>query len=194
MPARLRILCLHGFAQSAAQFRARTGALRRALKQRAELLYAEGPHHLPMEEGLGRFCWWRHNDGCYEGAEESLAYLERLVEENEVDGVLGFSQGAVVAALLAAMPDRFPRLRLLICIGGFLPRDAALLSHFADPIPVPSLHVAGRADQIVPLDQSTALAARFSDAEVLLHDSGHYIPADGESKRVYRALMDRVTA
>lgn len=40
----LRILCLAGFRQSRRGFREKTGALRKALRGRAELVCLNGPH------------------------------------------------------------------------------------------------------------------------------------------------------
>lgn len=42
--AKARVLCLHGFAQDAATFRAKTGAIRKALKSRCEFVYVDAPH------------------------------------------------------------------------------------------------------------------------------------------------------
>jgi|TARA_B110000008_G_scaffold272801_1_gene306092 dienelactone hydrolase len=39
-----RVLCLHGFAQDAATFRAKTGAIRKALKSKCEFVYLDGTH------------------------------------------------------------------------------------------------------------------------------------------------------
>jgi hypothetical protein len=44
---RLRILCLHGFRQSARSFEGRTHALRRRLKDLADLVFIDAPHELP---------------------------------------------------------------------------------------------------------------------------------------------------
>lgn len=48
---RLRVLCLAGFRQSERGFREKTGALRKALRGRAELVCLSGPH--PVPEGAG---------------------------------------------------------------------------------------------------------------------------------------------
>ena len=39
-----RVLCLHGFAQDAATFLAKTGAIRKALKSKCEFVYLDGTH------------------------------------------------------------------------------------------------------------------------------------------------------
>ena len=45
---RLRILCLHGFRQSASGFRGRSAALAKRLAPVAELAFADAPHPLPL--------------------------------------------------------------------------------------------------------------------------------------------------
>lgn len=41
---KLRVLCLHGYGQSAELFRNRTGSLRKGMKSRLEFIYVDGPH------------------------------------------------------------------------------------------------------------------------------------------------------
>lgn len=47
----LRVLCLAGFRQSERGFREKTGALRKALRGRAELVCLSGPHPVTDAEG-----------------------------------------------------------------------------------------------------------------------------------------------
>ena len=66
----------------------------------------------------------------YEGCEESLRYIEQVLQdEGPFDGVIGFSQGAVLAHLLLA-GGAHPELRCAICISGFVCRDP---THAASP-------------------------------------------------------------
>jgi pimeloyl-ACP methyl ester carboxylesterase len=63
-------------------------------------------------------------------------------------------------------------------VGGFtsfLPQHADL---FPRPLAIPSVHVAGRSDGIVPRSDSLELAGRFADPLVLEHSGGHVIPGD----------------
>lgn len=47
----LRILCIHGYRQSSASFREKTGALRKLLKKQVELVYIDAPHTVPTSKG-----------------------------------------------------------------------------------------------------------------------------------------------
>ena len=48
---------------------------------------------------------------------------------------------------------------------------------FRRKLAVPSLHVTGRADTIVPRRDSLRLADRFADPLIIEHSGGHIIPA-----------------
>ena len=114
-----RVLCLHGYAQSAAFFRQRTGAFRKALKSEVgEFTFVDGTHpstaaFVAGESADGdrgeKLGWWNVAEpdsrpaisSAYVGVEESLEHLENVCKtQGPFDGVLGFSQGATLAALL----------------------------------------------------------------------------------------------
>lgn len=67
-----RLLALHGYQQDAPVFRAKTGALRKALRQVADLHYLDAPH-----EATPGLAWWRSSDDGteYRGFTESLAHV-----------------------------------------------------------------------------------------------------------------------
>jgi hypothetical protein len=84
------------------------------------------------------------------------------------DGVFGFSQGAALAGLLAAVqesgnaPPEF-HFGFALMVGGFtsdLPKHAELFPH---KLTSPSVHVIGRRDVIVSRKDSLRLADRFAD-------------------------------
>jgi pimeloyl-ACP methyl ester carboxylesterase len=66
----------------------------------------------------------------------------------------------------------------VIVVGGFtsnLPQYAELFKH---KLTVPSVHVTGRADVIVPRRDSLLLADRFANPLVIEHPGGHVIPGE----------------
>jgi predicted esterase len=109
--------------------------------------------------------------------------VERLSAGPRIDGLFGFSQGAALTGLLAALREspQAPRgldFRFVIMVGGFtsfLPQHASL---FPRPLTIPSVHVIGRSDGIVPQSDSLKLAGRFADPLVLEHTGGHVISGD----------------
>jgi hypothetical protein len=61
---------------------------------------------------------------------------------------------------------------------------------FDHKLRVPSVHVTGRGDSIVPMNDSLLLAERFSEPVILIHAGGHVIPAD---PAITTAIVETVT-
>jgi predicted esterase len=170
----LRMLCLHGYHGTGAILRRQMAPLAAAIPPDIELVYVDAP-----SLSTGGFGWW--HDG-FRGWERTRDWaLELLRTAPPIDGIFGFSQGAALTGLLAALRDseRPPlSFEFAIMVGGFtstMPQHAALLRH---KLTVPSVHVMGRADTIVPRRDSLLLADRFADPLVLEHPGGHVIPGD----------------
>lgn len=156
----LRLLCLHGYAQNGDFFRVRTGALRKALK-RADFHFIDAPY--PARAGFiqedvdganGRgpaLGWWDFEgetsrpstSAKYSGLEEALRNVHQVIErEGPFDGILGFSQGATLAAMLCLLPPGPPPVKFVVLIAAFPPRDLKYRDFFIDgAVGVPSLHV-----------------------------------------------------
>jgi predicted esterase len=116
-PARtkVRILCLHGYEQTGAQLRAKSGGLRRPVNAFAEFHFIDGPQAADRrnappdgnDSGRGWFTFEALETGAsphLEGLEASLAAVAAAVDGDGAgafDGVLGFSQGAALVAALA---------------------------------------------------------------------------------------------
>ncbi|XP_034280386.1 esterase OVCA2 [Pantherophis guttatus] len=193
----LRLLCLHGYGQNAERFRARTGALRKALRGRARLLYLDAPHRLPAEGepgpegGAGPRGWWPESAAGPEPGSALRAVAEALAALGPVDGLLGFSQGAALAGLLCALRERgdgrFP-FGFALLVAGFPVAEAAAA---AGALRVPSLHVFGRDDRVIPAAESRALAERFARPALLAHDGGHFVPAAAAQRAAYLAFLGR---
>jgi predicted esterase len=170
----LRMLCLHGYHGTGAILRRQMAPLAAAIPPDIELLYVDAPS---LSEG--GFGWW--HDG-FRGWERTRDWaVELLGTAAPIDGIFGFSQGAALTGLLAALRDSRPppvSFEFAIMVGGFtstMPQHAQL---FRRKLTVPSVHVSGRADAIVPRRDSLRLAGRFADPLVLEHPGGHVIPGD----------------
>ncbi|XP_024420783.2 esterase OVCA2 [Desmodus rotundus] len=215
----LRVLCLAGFRQSERGFREKTGALRKALRGRAELVCLSGPHPIvnttgplpesepcPPEEQLRG--WWfseQETDVFFalkeptvcRGLEESLGTVAQALNTmGPFDGLLGFSQGAALAAFVCALGQagdpRFPLPRFIILVSGFCPRGLGLReSILQGPFSLPSLHVFGDTDRVIPCQESMQLASRFPGSITLTHSGGHFIPAAAPQRRAYIKFLDQ---
>ncbi|NXK26515.1 OVCA2 Esterase, partial [Arenaria interpres] len=205
----LRLLGLHGYRQSERRFRQRTGALRKALRGRAELVAVNAPHLVPGGEGdddgddppRG---WWFSGPHTFDagevaaapaGLEESLsAVAAALAEHGPFDGLLGFSQGAALAAMVCALrargDPRFP-VAFAILVAGFASRAPAHGHFYREPIALPTLHVVGDADAVIAAPLSRELAQHFVEPVVLTHPGGHFVPAAAPQKKAYLDFLDR---
>lgn len=187
----------------------------------ATRIYPTGPHKLqpsdipgfqPREGAeesdaeLDVYGWFLHDEepGLLRGFEEGMHAIADAIEEaGGVDGVLGFSQGGAVGALVAAALDEqrelpederqrgwVKRLReanggkpLKFCIvySGFVTRSGAQLGWlYEGKIKTPSCHFFGSMDTVVEEPRCRDLAERFVEADVIVHPGGHHVPVRKE--------------
>jgi predicted esterase len=151
---------------------------------------------LPLDKVTGAIDDDFMRNPAYDTLEESVrdvcAWLER---EGPFDGLLGFSQGAVLVACLVrghvhALPAS---IRCAILVGGFPPSDTKLLGRVEEqqatspPRHVPTLHMAGRADTYIDARHSEALRQWVCSGDdkappLWLHGGGHLVPSDAASR------------
>jgi len=167
------MLCLHVYHGSGAILRRQMAPLAAAITANVELVYVDAP-----SLSAGDFGWWHEG---FRGWERTRDWAVGLLRAGpRIDGIFGFSQGAALTGLLAALRDSRPsplRFDFAIMVGGFtstMPQHAEL---FRRKLTVPSVHVTGRADAIVPRRDSLLLADRFADPLIIEHPGGHVIPS-----------------
>ncbi|RHY38851.1 hypothetical protein DYB34_002877 [Aphanomyces astaci] len=90
----------------------------------------------------------------YHGWEQSVAYVQRQIDElGPFDVVLGFSQGAALTTLLTAHYQKhqgyFP-FKAVVLVCGLVPRDG-LPDDTRPLLDIPSLHILGEQDPMLPL-------------------------------------------
>ncbi|KQJ86306.1 rhodanese-like domain-containing protein 6 isoform X4 [Brachypodium distachyon] len=117
-----------------------------------------------------------------DGFEESYAYLENAIaQDGNFDGILGFSQGASMAALLCRQQQKTcgsPKFRFGIFCSGY---PAPVGDFDSEPIRLPSLHCFGSTvghDRQIAKRTSADLAGLFEEdrRSIMEHDMGHIIP------------------
>lgn len=180
--ATTRILCLHGYHGSAAVLRSQMRPLVEGLDRAVEFVHVDAP-----SRATGDFGWW-HRD--FEGWERTRDWAAALLAREAFAGVFGFSQGAALASLLVGMvPFDFA-----VMVGGFR-SDSPLHAHLyaaTDRYRMPSFHVVGQADRVVPDRDSLRLAAQFTAPTVVRHPGGHVIPGTREVRAAFAAFLARV--
>jgi pimeloyl-ACP methyl ester carboxylesterase len=185
-----RILALHGYHGSAEVLRRQIAPLSAALPRTTELVFVDAPSLSQHDFG-----WW--HDG-FRGWERTRDWVLDLAARDQFDGIFGFSQGAAFTGLLAAVQQSDPttslRFEFAVMVGGFTsfePQHAALMER---KIALPSLHVMGASDGIVPMRDSLRLAERFEDPVIVQHPGGHVIPSDPAiTSRIARFVAERGT-
>lgn len=209
---KLRVLCLHGYRGSGPTLRAQMAALASALEPIAEFVYVDAPSLAEGDHG-----WWHavENESPsaptgpgldpgaihYKGWERSRDAIVTLFERaGPFDGVFGLSQGAALTSLLVGLrsPDGRPtRERPLVfdfalMVGGFASRDPAHANLYgaAGAYALPSVHIIGRSDGVVPNSASFDLASRFKTPLILQHEGGHVIASDSQTKGQVRAFFE----
>jgi predicted esterase len=192
------LIALHGFTMNAAGLRYMQSDLEARLTDVVDLVYVDAPHTASpasvtgLASLLGRFRpkppnleWWNASDDglTYTGWDETRDRLEAEVRRHPAVGMLGFSQGAAVAAALAAASTRgqFPSLGFVVLIAGFTPRAHDIAPLFTTPVRVPSLHVWGEADSFAR--NAPTLYQRFDPAtrERLTWPGRHVVPTTGNA-------------
>jgi hypothetical protein len=188
----VRILCLHGYHGSAAVLRRQMAALTAAMPADVEFVYVDAPS---LAEG--DFGWWHAGAG---GWERTRAWATRVFRSSGgFDGVFGFSQGAALTGLLAGLqqaragdPNHDIRFQFAVMVGGFKSDAAEPDGLFDRPLTIPSIHVIGRSDMVVPASESRLLADAFIDPLVLEHAAGHVVPGHPAVTGPVAALLQHV--
>ncbi|ROT41025.1 dihydrofolate reductase [Sodiomyces alkalinus F11] len=169
-------------------------------------------HHPAEETDPDAWAWFRRRDGpgpdpeiTYAGIDDGMRALASTIRDaGGVDGVVGFSQGGAMAALVASALDDAPHgdrvppaphagwaaalrdangdrpLRFAAVYSGFFATDPSLAWCYDPPIRTPTVHFLGSLDTVVEEGRSRALIDRCVDPVVVVHPGGHYVPISKE--------------
>jgi len=193
-----RVVALHGKGGDGERMLAGLQPLVEAAGAEMEWVCPTAPHAV-----RGGHAWWLTAPGErsfealeWEGIEKSIAAVEALYP---FDALLGYSQGAMLAAVLAARgaqglgPCNVPAV-----IGSAawpLPFDKLLKdlqSNGTCATLPPTLHTVGAADDVNPPLLALQVADCFGEgAEVLTHPGGHWIPMEPDHTARIAAFLQR---
>ncbi|XP_072953346.1 LOW QUALITY PROTEIN: uncharacterized protein [Typha angustifolia] len=187
---RPRFLCLHGFRASGEIMRTGVvGAWPADVIARLDLVFADGS--FPAEgksslEGIfppPYFEWYqRDTDMNYRNIDKCLEYIEELmIKDGPFDGLIGFSQGAMLSAALPGLQatgmalTRVPKVKYVVIMSGgiFLPPEVVEKA-YAPKIECPSLHIIGEKDPL--REDGEILVKSFVDPFIIRHSEGHIVP------------------
>ncbi|XP_032516145.1 esterase AGAP003155 [Danaus plexippus] len=199
---KLKILAFHGYRQNGTMFRAKIGSFRKAVSKYAQLTFISAPHKVHSEESSGeedgRSWWFNAEDNTFSGKclggpaigfEDTLDLIKTVVKEHgPFDGFMGFSQGACLVGLLAAMQQKgylTYSFKFAIFASGFRSGSLVHKGFYDEEINLPSLHVYGESDSIIPKEMSESLINLFTKPIVAEHSGGHYVACSGSIKDAY---------
>eukprot|EP00931_Biecheleriopsis_adriatica_P048055 TRINITY_DN27754_c0_g1_i2.p2 TRINITY_DN27754_c0_g1~~TRINITY_DN27754_c0_g1_i2.p2 ORF type:complete len:215 (+),score=43.87 TRINITY_DN27754_c0_g1_i2:58-702(+) len=192
--AQCRVLCLQPKGGSGDKFLQRLERVRQAAGDGWEWHCIDAPHELDGPEDLQ---WWINPPGersytatAYTGDDVAISKVESAwAERGPFDVLLGFSQGAMLSAMViarGALGDGNVKPRGAVLMGAATPKPhEELLRRFGDSAgekPL-SLHCLSREDTINPSEMGEWVASCFGPgAQIHWHASGHVTPGDkGES-------------
>ncbi|KAF9649835.1 hypothetical protein BDM02DRAFT_3094032 [Thelephora ganbajun] len=222
-----KVLMIHGYAQNAKTFGKRTAALRKACAPNIEMVYLDGPHILqstdmvfasPLEslEEAGEATadpgmaprGWKFKfkitpEDLEPGVAESLEAIKDALSKDTYVGIFGFSQGAGIAATVAALLERphlyppfivdgkpiHPPLEFLVSVAGYRPSGPIQTPLFIPSYSTPTLHVRGRTDMVVVEERSNQLIEVSTNKRVEYHPGGHVVPAQKPWRDFFKAWM-----
>ncbi|KAI9917287.1 hypothetical protein PsorP6_013090 [Peronosclerospora sorghi] len=222
---KLRLLCLHGMYQDASTFLSKTKYLR-GVSLDVDFVFLDGPctivppilaqrsnstSNSPKRGSCAKKstcfrAWWRpprirgEENACLDGDKDVLVEVLRrkLNEIGNVDGVIGFSQGASLAAWMCSRQARdvlqwSPKLAVLI--GSYLSNSQFSLDSGIIPN-ISSLHIFGTNDYVVPAVKSLQVVDVFKQHETLVngvltsvHFQGHVIPKCNVSSELFESFL-----
>lgn len=196
-PAVRRVLCLHGKGNSALSFRATLAPLIQAADGRIEWLIPDAPYPLVGHTGSA---WWDLPVGArsfdtseFIGAHASIAALEDMYP---IDGVIGFSQGAILASVLLlrglqGLAPGYPK-RAVLCgaamPGPYVGAVNALTPELIRSAGVKSLHVVGTTDRVNPPELARHLCEALC-GRLVEHADAHVMRMDEPFVRHYLDLL-----
>ncbi|KAI3775774.1 hypothetical protein L1987_45527 [Smallanthus sonchifolius] len=197
-----RFLCFHGHASNAAILEEHFTHWPDYVLEKMDLVFIDGP--FTVEDGL--FDWFTKENNTYPNFDEGIAYIEdRMVELGPFDGVLGFSQGALLAGALPGMQEQgvcltnVGKIEYAIIISGgefggrAFPAPELAETAFSSPINIPSLHIFGERDKARL--NALELVEAYVDPLVIYHNGGHEVPKlDEEGLKIMFEFLEEINA
>ncbi|KAJ8541331.1 hypothetical protein K7X08_002147 [Anisodus acutangulus] len=186
-----RFLCLHGFRTSAAILKKQIfDKWPSQVVEKLDFVFIDAPSPCQGKsevEGIfdpPYYEWYQFNKDLkeYQNFDKCLAYIEEcMIKHGPFDGLLGFSQGAMISGALPGLQDKgvgltnVPKIKYLIIIGGAKLQNKPLAEKaYSSAITCPSIHFLGEQDYLKKYGME--LLESFVHPVVIHHPRGHSIP------------------
>nr|AAM63786.1 unknown [Arabidopsis thaliana] len=197
-----RFLCLHGFRTSGEIMKIQLHKWPKSVIDRLDLVFLDAPFPCQGKsdvEGIfdpPYYEWFQFNKEFteYTNFEKCLEYLEdRMIKLGPFDGLIGFSQGAILSGGLPGLQakgiefQKVPKIKFVIIIGGAKLKSAKLAENaYSSSLETLSLHFLGETDFLKPY--GTQLIESYKNPVVVHHPKGHTVP------RLDEKSLEKVTA
>ncbi|XP_074353639.1 uncharacterized protein LOC141692635 [Apium graveolens] len=188
-----KLLCLHGFRTSGSFLRKQLSKWdlpNNSIFSHFHLDFPDGYYPAGGKSEIEGFFpppyfeWFQHENDftVYTNLEECVSNLcDYIITNGPFHGLLGFSQGACLAALLLGYHAQgkilkdHPPMKLFVSISGTKFKDPSICEvAYKDPITVKSVHFIGAKDWLKLPSQE--LASAFKDPLIINHPQGHTVP------------------
>ncbi|KAL4862442.1 hypothetical protein BDV12DRAFT_190426 [Aspergillus spectabilis] len=205
-----RILMLHGHGQSGRIFYHKTRKIIKCLQRMAaerdrkcypggiELFYPNGP--LQASNNLEADVWvWGNGDfqrDLIKGIDEAIdKVLGILKKHGPFVGIIGFSTGAAIAAIITSLLEHqsplrlrsnqvtHPPLEFAICFSGFKLGHSGHQQLYSALIQTPVMHFIATLDTMIPNQQTRELISQCAKRNVVSFYGTHYVP-QGECQTI----------
>ncbi|KAH0174823.1 hypothetical protein KCU67_g580, partial [Aureobasidium melanogenum] len=225
---KLRVLVLHeGYGQNSEMMRLKMktlwASIESELKDRypsgVEMDFVDGPvdllEDLDETSPTRLHAWWKALDdrSRYIELEASLTGIFTQLRERPVDAIIGFSQGAALAVMIAAILENtverraamakqgspfllssIPQqpLKFVIAYSGFKGSPAFYSGFYEPKLTTPVLHILAKLDHMIAPEDSAKLIRSCRNSEVAEHLGGHWIPRDPGMVSLVSTFIRRV--
>lgn len=192
---KMKVLCLHGFRTSGSFLQKQISKWDPSFLANFDMVFPDGIFPAGGKsdiEGIfppPYFEWFQFNKEFteYTNLDKCISYLCDFITSNgPFDGLLGFSQGATLSALLLGYQTQgkllndHPPMKLFVSISGSKFRDPSMCEvAYKDSIKVKSVHFIGAKDWLK--EPSEELATAFENPLIIRHPQGHTVPRIDEA-------------
>jgi predicted esterase len=209
----MKALWLHGYRDNAMlRQKQATAAVKRLSKLNVESIFMNAPfactEATALQNSENQFRqWWSTSReevvtlSYYDTLQESIDAVQAEIERHCPDGLIGFSQGSVLLAIMFLLHSMTndeqvkvglrctlpASIKFGILIGSFPVTDVRLKSHHCCNLP--TLHISGTKDSLIDTSLSIAAMNNLSSHRFLQHAHGHVVPSTAEICRKMQQFM-----
>ncbi|KAK7372981.1 hypothetical protein VNO80_06374 [Phaseolus coccineus] len=202
-----RLLCLHGFRTSGEILKTQIHKWPQSVLDNLDLVFVDAPFPCQGKsdvEGIfdpPYYEWFQFNKEFteYTNFDECLEYIEDcMIKHGPIDGLLGFSQGAILSAALPGLQEKgvaltkVPKVKFIVIVGGAKFRSPLVVDKaYSSPISCPSIHFLGETDFLKKYGME--LTESCVEPVVIHHPKGHTIPRlDDKSLKTMMDFIERI--